>query len=154
MRKVELAWLLCSGEVGEDARLVPALPAFEEAFAAFARGTLFPTPRGLVGVEDLWPGMAVRVAGGRDAAAPVARLDHGGPRRGLGPGRPGRLGPAMTRLTRISADALGLARPLQDLVLGPHARVVRRGPRCGPSRGARRRWSRPRTWPMGSTWWP
>jgi hypothetical protein len=123
MRKVEMAWLLPSGEAGEGARLVPALPAFEEAFAAFARGTLFPTGRGLVAVEDLWPGMAVRVAGGG-----TRRLLWRGSTTVVPGGDSARVDPAMTRLTRIGADALGLARPLQDLVLGPHARVVRRGP--------------------------
>jgi hypothetical protein len=33
---------------------------------------------------------------------------------------------AMTRLTRIAADALGIARPMHDLVLGPHARIAHR----------------------------
>ncbi len=128
MRKVDLAWLRPSGEVGEGSRLVPALRAFEEAFAAFARGTLFATGRGLVAVEDLWPGTEVRVAGGgtrtllwRGSTAVVPGGNSAQPAQG-------RVDPAMTRLTRISADALGLARPLQDLVLGPHARLVRRGP--------------------------
>ena len=34
----------------------------------------------------------------------------------------------MTRLTRLSAEALGYARPFQDLVLGPRARIVDRRP--------------------------
>lgn len=123
MRKVEIAWLQPSGEAGEASRLVPALPTFEEAFAAFPRGTLFPTPRGLVAVEDLWPGMAVRTAEGG-----ARRLLWRGSTTVAPGGDLSRLDPAMTRLTRIGADALGLSRPFQDLVLGPHARVVRRGP--------------------------
>ncbi len=136
MRKVDLAWLLPSGGVGEGSRLVPALPAFEEAFAAFARGTLFPTGRGLVAVEDLWPGMEVREAGGgrrrllwRGSTTVVpGGVPGGGPGGGSAQLAQGRVDPAMTRLTRISADALGFGRPIQDLVLGSHARVVRRGP--------------------------
>ena len=34
----------------------------------------------------------------------------------------------MGRLTRIAADALGIARPMPDLVLGPSARIVHRSP--------------------------
>lgn len=123
MRKVEFAWLGPSGEVGEGARPVPALPAFEEAFAAFARGTLFATSRGLMAVEDLWPGIEVRTAAGAMRA-----LLWRGSTTVVPQDVAGRVDPAMARLTRISADALGIARPMQDLVLGPHARVVRRGP--------------------------
>lgn len=130
MRKVEFAWALPGGGVGEGSRLVPALPAFEEAFAAFARGTLFATPRGLVGVEDLWPGMEVRVAGGA-----MRRLLWRGSTTVV-PGGSARVDPAMTRLTRISADALGVSRPTENLVLGPHARVVRRGPAVRALAGA------------------
>jgi hypothetical protein len=32
----------------------------------------------------------------------------------------------MGRLTRVAADALGIARPMHDLVLGPHARIANR----------------------------
>jgi len=125
LRKVEIICLMPGGEIREVARLVPALPAFEEAFAAFARGTILPTSRGLVAVEDLWPGMEVRTATGEmrtllwrgsTMVVPMAEGRHGGP------------DPAMSRLTRIGADALGIARPTHDLVLGPRARVVHRGP--------------------------
>jgi hypothetical protein len=34
--------------------------------------------------------------------------------------------PAMTRLTRLSTEALGYGKPFQDLVLGPRARIVNR----------------------------
>lgn len=121
MRKVEIAWLSPADTVEEASRLVPALPVFEEAFAAFARGTLFSTSRGLVAVEDIWPGIEVRVAGGA-----MRRLLWRGSTTVV-PAGSGRVDPAMTRLTRVLADALGIARPIQDLLLGPHARMVRRG---------------------------
>jgi hypothetical protein len=120
MRRVEIAWL-AGGGPDETARLVPAIPVFDEAFAAFARGTLVPTARGLVAVEDLWPGDDVRLAGGG-----MQRLVWRGSTM-IVPQGPGQ-DPAMTRLVRIAADALGLARPEQDLVLGPHARLVHRRP--------------------------
>lgn len=120
MRKVEIAWL-ADGAPEESGRLVPALGPFEEGFAAFARGTLFPTERGLVSVEDLWPGMAVRTAG-----SGMQRLLWRGSTMIVPQGRG--QDPAMTRLIRIAADALGIARPLHDLVLGPRARLVHRRP--------------------------
>ena len=120
MRKVDVACMMPDGRIDEASRLVPALPAFEEAFAAFARGTLFSTDRGLQAVEDLWPGMRVKVANGsmqtllwRGATMIVP----------AGQGQD----PAMTRLTRIAADALGIARPMHDLIFGPLARMVHRG---------------------------
>lgn len=117
MRKIEVACLSASGDVTEFSRIVPAIPAFDEAFSAFARGTLFSTGRGLVAVEDLWPGDVVRTV--RNGFQPV--LWRGSTL--IVPDAQGQ-DPAMCRLTRFAADALGIARPMHDLVLGPHARVV------------------------------
>lgn len=118
-RRVEIAYLSRAGRVEEEARLVPSLPPFEEPFAAFARGTLVSAPQGLVAVEDLWPGMEVRLGGGQ-----VGRVLWRGATM-IVPRAPGQ-DPAMTRLTRLSVEALGLGRPFQDLVLGPRARIVNR----------------------------
>lgn len=121
MRRVEIACLSRSGSVEEVSRLVPAVQPFEDAFAAFARGTIFPTESGSVAVEDLWPGMRIRAADGR-----VIRLVWRGSTM-IVPRAEGQ-DPAMTRLTRLSSDALGYGRPFQDLVLGPRARIVNRRP--------------------------
>jgi hypothetical protein len=121
LRRVEIAFLTPRGDVDEVGRLVPALPAFEEAFCAFARGTLFPTAQGHVAVEDLWPGMEVRRPDGG-----TARLLWRGSTM-IVPASQGQ-DPAMTRLTRISAEAMGFGRPFQDLMLGPKARLVNRRP--------------------------
>lgn len=119
MRRVEVVSLSPAGEVVHVPRLVPALPAFEEPFAAFTRATLVTTERGLTAVGDLWPGDRVRTVGngfqpllwkGTTMLVPHARGQE----------------PAMGRLTRIAADALGIARPMHDLVLGPMARVSHR----------------------------
>lgn len=131
MRKVEIACLL-RGETSEASYLVPALPAFDAAFAAFARGTLFATGRGPVAVEDLQPGEPVRVAGGM--LRPLlwrgsTMIVPAGAGRGQGQD------PAMGRLTRIAADAVGVGRPTGDLVLGPWARVVHRGAGARPRTG-------------------
>lgn len=122
MRKVEIASLRPDGSTTEIGRLVPAISAFDRAFAAFTRATLLQTERGLMSVGDLWPGDRVRTLHngfqtllwkGRTAMVPQAAGQEA----------------AMTRLTRLAADALGIARPMPDLVLGPHARIVHRVPR-------------------------
>lgn len=119
MRRVEVACLTPEGETTEFSRLLPALPAFEEPFSAFTRATLMTTDRGVVAVGDLWPGDRIRTVDngfrtllwkGRTTLVPTATGQD----------------PAMARLIRIPADALGIARPMPDLVLGPHARIVHR----------------------------
>ncbi len=102
MRQIEVACLGPDGDFQEFTRIVPAVPAFDEAFSAFARGTLFATERGLVAVEDLWPGDRVKTVGrgfrtlmwrGSTLIVPQAQGQD----------------PAMGRLTRIAADGLGIA---------------------------------------------
>ena len=122
MRRIEIL-TLCPhrpGDIVETTRVVPAVPIFEEAVAAFARGAQVPTARGLVAVEDLLPGDRVKTVGRgfrtllwRGATTLVTGV----------PGQSAEMG----RLTRISADALGIARPMNDLVLGPMAQLVRQG---------------------------
>ncbi len=122
MRRIEILCLSPeqSGEILEITQLVPALPVFEEAVSAIARGALLPTDRGIVAVEDLWPGDRIRtVTQGlrtllwRGSTAIVAAASG--------------QAPEMQRLTRVAADAFGPGRPMPDLLLGPHARLVRRG---------------------------
>ncbi|WP_248606221.1 Hint domain-containing protein [Limimaricola hongkongensis] len=122
MRRIEIL-TLCphhGSDIVETTRRVPAAPIFEQAVAALAHGAQIPTERGLVAVEDLLPGDRVKTVDRgfrtllwRGATTLVA-------------GVPGQ-SPEMGRLTRISADALGIARPMHDLVLGPMAHLVRQG---------------------------
>lgn len=119
MRKVEVACLSPNGDIHDISRLVPALPAFEEAFSAFTRATLMTTERGVVAVGDLWPGDRVRTVDNGFQTL----LWKGSTM--LVSGAPGQ-DPTMGRLTRIAADSLGIARPMPDLVLGPRARIVHR----------------------------
>lgn len=122
MRRVEVVHLASptSLEIREISRIVPATPIFEEAFSAFARGTILQTDRGLTSVEDLLPGDKVRTAddGFQTLIWRGATI--------LSPNAP-RQDPVMGKLTRIAADALGIARPMPDLVLGPKARIIHRG---------------------------
>lgn len=122
MRRVEVLALMPDGvAVAETTRLVPAMPAFDDAFAAFARGAMLATERGPVAIEDLWPGARVKTADGTFATLLWRGSTMIVPRaRGQDP--------AMGKLVRIAADALGLGRPMPDLVLGPRARIVSRAP--------------------------
>lgn len=123
MRRVEIASVSKTfvGTVDEVSRVVPAAPIFEEAFSAFARGTLFATDRGPVAVEDLWPGDRVRTAENSYASLLWRGSTMVVP-NGLGQD------PIMGSLTRISAEAMGLGRPSPDLILGPRARLIHRSP--------------------------
>ena len=109
-----------SGAFDDFERILPALPVFEEAFCALARGMLISTDRGVVAVEDILPGDSVKLADGR-----FEQLLWKGTTP-IHPHAPGQR-QEMSRLTRIAADALGIARPMHDLVLGPAARIAMRG---------------------------
>ena len=121
MRKIEVVHLSPTGEIREFTRLVPAIAAFEAAFAAFARNTLIQTDRGHVSAEDILPGDRVRTVddGFQQVLWRGATL--------LVPQAAGQ-DASMGRLTRIAADALGVARPMSDLILGPRARLAHRAP--------------------------
>lgn len=121
MRRIEVVHLSPSQDISEFTRIVPAMPSFEDAFAAFARNTLIQTERGHINVEDLLPGDRVRT------------VDHGFQPllwRGMTLLVPQANGqdPAMGKLTRVAADALGIARPMSDLILGPRARLAHAAP--------------------------
>lgn len=119
MRKYEVAYLTPTGDIDEFTRVAPAQSPFEDAFAAFARGTIFATERGPVAVEDILPGDRVRTI--EDGFQPL--LWRGSTT--IVPGATGQ-SPQMGSLTRIAADSLGVARPMPDLVLGPKARLYHR----------------------------
>ena len=121
MRRIEVVHLSATRQICDFTRIVPAMPAFEDAFAAFARNTLIQSDRGHISVEDLFPGDMIRT------------VDHGFQPllwRGMTLLVPQAKGQdvAMGRLTRIAADALGIARPMSDLVLGPRARLAHSAP--------------------------
>lgn len=116
LRRYEAIYLDEAGNEAEFNRLAPANSFFETAFNAFARGVLISTPSGPVAIEDLHPGDLVETA--ETGAEPV--LWRGSltlyPIRPDGGGRP-------DRLYRVTADALGYGRPMQDLLLGPGAQL-------------------------------
>lgn len=116
MRRYEALCLDDSGQLAEVNRIAPATPFFEAAFSALARGALVATPQGPVAVEDLMPGDRVETA----ESGPEVLLWKGSltlyPQRRDVSGRP-------DRLLRMTADALGFQRPMQDLLLGPGAMI-------------------------------
>lgn len=121
MRKVEIVHQSAThpGDIVDLTRIVPARAAFEDCFAAFARGTLLTTDRGQVAVEDLFPGDRVKTV---DAGFQPLQWRGSTVLSSSAKGQD----PAMGKLTRIAADSLGIARPMPDLVLGPRARLSHR----------------------------
>ena len=121
MRRYEVVHLLPNGDIDEFSRIAPAHPAFEDAFASLARGTLLSTDRGTIAIEDILPGDKVKtITNGFQTVTWRGCIS-------IIPGAAGQL-PGMGKLTRISADALGIGRPMPDLMLGPAARLYHRTP--------------------------
>lgn len=128
-RRFELEWLDEDGMAQDITKIAPALPAFEEAFAAFAHGTLIQTEAGPVAVEDLAPGTPLVTAEGD--SSPL--LWKGAIT--IVPGAP-TLRETPEKLYRVTADAFGLGRPARDIVLGPDARLLTRDPALRAAAGA------------------
>lgn len=117
MRKYEIVHLNSSGDIEDLTRLAPALPPFEDAFAAFGRGALLQTEFGPCAVEDLLPGDRVMTT---DAGLQTL-LWKGS--MAIVPGSQN-MRPEMGTMTRVTSDSMGLGRPNPDLVLGPSARIL------------------------------
>ncbi|MCG6903752.1 MAG: Hint domain-containing protein [Rhodobacter sp.] len=120
-RRFEALALLPDGDFTEIVQRAPAHPVFESAFSALARGTIIATEEGPIAIEDLLPGMRVetRDAGfqplmwiGTITIAPQMPLAH-----------------MPARLFRIPVDSFGPSRPMPDLMLAPHARLLHRSPK-------------------------
>ncbi len=120
-RRFELEWLDEDGFPDDLTRIAPALPIFEEAFAAFTHGTLIQTLEGPVAVEDLAPGAQLARPDGS-----TTELRWKGAITVV-PGAP-TLRDRPERLYRVTADAFGLSRPTRDVLLGPDARLLNRDP--------------------------
>jgi hypothetical protein len=118
MRKYEVASLDPNGKVQYSEHIAPATRAFESAFASFARGTMVSTTKGPCAIEDLQPGIEVLTLDGQPQ--PVQWIGM----MTLVPTAPV-ASPAQLQLTRIMADSFGLARPMQDVLLGHAARLSR-----------------------------
>lgn len=122
-RRYDVRSLTPEGDDVDFTCVAPATPVFEDAFAGFARGTLFSTESGPVAIEDLQPGMMLET--GRRGMQPVLWVGS----MTVYPGAPGQSAESAT-LTRITADSFGLGRPMPDLMLGARARLLYKGAGC------------------------
>ena len=117
VRRYTTTTLLPSGNICETRHLAPAMPLFEDAFCAFARGSLIDTEMGPVAIEDLLPGDKVVTADG--AVQPVVWKGSVTIVPGLKQGQKREM-----KLTRLMADSFGLSRPMRSIVAGPSARLL------------------------------
>ena len=92
----------------------PAMPLFDSAFSAFARGSLMSTTQGYVAIEDLLPGDNLHTSSGE--AAKILWIGSSA----FVPAAPDRRMP----LVRIMADTFGVSRPSSFLTVGPSARLL------------------------------
>jgi len=121
MRKYEVAYLSPDQTIETLTQMAPANELFEDAFAAFARGTLLAGPDGPIAIEDLEPGMQLTTRDdGPKTVQWVGKI--------LLVPNTERQRPEMGRLTRVSADSFGLNRPMPDLILGAAAHLLQSGP--------------------------
>ena len=116
MRRYEVVHLLPNGDIDDFTRIAPAHASFESSFGAIARGGLIPTNRGVTAIEDILPGDQVKtVSSGFQTVRWRGAMT-------LVPGAKGQ-DPRMGKLIRVADGALGLGRPMPDLMLGPFARL-------------------------------
>ena len=117
-RRFEAMALLPDGGIGEIIKRAPAHPIFEGAFAALARGTIMATEEGPIAVEDLVPGMRIETRD--DGFQPLMWIGTITIAQQLP------LAHMPARLFRIPVDSFGPSRPMPDLMLAPHARLLHR----------------------------
>ncbi|GGE59225.1 Hint domain-containing protein [Actibacterium pelagium] len=121
-RRYEISYLTEEGYAADVSRVAPATPQFEEAFSAFAHGTLFQTDRGMLAIEDIYPGLKVETEAGLQTVLWVGSMSVL-PWSEDGPKDP-------CKLMRITAGSWGFDRPSQDLLLGSGARLLYRHAGC------------------------
>lgn len=125
VRTFDVASLRADGSRSVYSIKAPALPLFESAFSAFARGVNLSTPNGSVAIEDLMPGDWVNTS--TNDPAQVVWI-------GSSTFVPADVGRRMP-LIRIMADSFGQGRPASFLTLGPAARLLQTPPHLRGSTG-------------------
>jgi Hint domain-containing protein len=121
----EVAALRADGSRSIASFKAPALPLFESAFSAFARGAMLSGRDGAIAIEDLLPGDWVNTTSGE--AAQVLWIGSSN----FVPADTGRRLP----LIRIMADSFGQARPQSFVTVGPSARILQTPPHLRGSTG-------------------
>ena len=126
-RPFAITWRTQSGGVAYDTIFAPAIPVVEAACSSLARGALVSTAQGQVAVEDLVPGMIVNtVDQGPQVLQWVGSYDMS-PREAQTNDR--------ARMFRVAADAFGLNKPNQDMMLAPRAHILLHDAACKPMFG-------------------
>jgi len=121
MRRYEVVHLLPNGDIADFTRIAPAHRSFESSFGVIARGGILKTNRGLMAIEDILPGDEVETID--SGFQPV--LWRGAIT--LVPSTSEQLAD-IGKLIRVSQDSLGIGRPMSDLMLAPHARLLHKSP--------------------------
>ena len=116
-RRYEISWLGPDAEIMSETRVAPALGVFEQAFGAFAQGTLIQTANGYMAIEDLQPGDMVLTASGK-----LRKLMWVGAMM-IFP-NPEELGLPSCKLFRVTEGSFGHDRQSPDLILGSAARIL------------------------------
>lgn len=117
VRRYTTTTLLPNGDLCETRHIAPALPLFEDAFCAFARGSLITTDMGPVAIEDLLPGDRVITTDGtaQEVLWKGATTVVPGSRQ---------VQARDMKLTRIMSESFGYARPMNSVICGPAARLL------------------------------
>ncbi|MEM6760953.1 MAG: Hint domain-containing protein [Pseudomonadota bacterium] len=118
MRSYEIAALRVDSSLSISSIKAPAIPLFESAFSAFARGARLSAPSGEISIEDLRPGDWLNTSSG----TPAQVLWIGSSQ--FVPADTGRRLP----LIRIMADSFGENRPESFVTVGPAARLLQTPP--------------------------
>ncbi|WP_299556012.1 Hint domain-containing protein [uncultured Tateyamaria sp.] len=118
LRTFEVAALRADGSRSIATFKAPALPLFEAAFSAFARGVVLSSPNGGIAIEDLQPGDWLNTSSGDPAQ--VIWIGSSS----FVPSDTGRRIP----LIRIMADSFGQHRPSSFITVGPGARLLQTPP--------------------------
>ena len=118
LRTFEVAAMRADGSLSVATVKAPALPLFESAFSAFARGAVLSSPRGGIAVEDLQPGDWLNTSAGDPAQVVWIGSSN------FVPADTGRRMP----LIRIMADTFGMNRPGSFVTVGPGARLLQTPP--------------------------
>lgn len=116
-RRFDVEWLTPTGDVDSRTFVAPALPVFEEAFSAFAQGTLIQTTEGYVAIDDLKPGMMIATADGKNT--PLLWIGS----MMVYPQNP-ELNLPTSQLYRMTDGSFGSDGSAPDLMLGSAARIM------------------------------
>lgn len=143
-RRYEINAIGADGALTHRNIVAPATPMFEDAFAGFSRGTLISTSEGPIAVEDLCPGIYIQTVD--NGFMPLLWVGS----MMVFPGMP-EISDESVQLIRVTADSFGVGRPMQDLVLGPRARMMYRHPGCQQRFGSPAAFAPAHAFPDGDT---